>query len=213
MMTSKLKTMKNQFKKLNAVTTKQAEKEKEQLQSKLLSYGLITPGAPLDTVLGLEINDLMERRLQTILVRKNLARSVNQARQFIVHRHIIINGKKVTSPSHLVKLGEEGSISFVQTSRLADPNHPERHQEIPKGKEDKKKKDSKNAEEEIASFEEVPKNEEEILKEMAVKPSESKDDKVDEDTVKAKEEAKDDKVDENPVKDKEESKEKAEEEK
>ncbi|MBC8500609.1 MAG: 30S ribosomal protein S4 [Nanoarchaeota archaeon] len=168
---SKLNKFKDQFKTLNAQTGTQAEKEKEQLKDKLLSLGLIKTDSPLGVVLGLDTKDLMERRLQTIVFRKNLARSINQARQFIVHRHIIAGGKKVTSPSYIVKVGEENQVSFVQTSTLSDPSHPERYEEVPKGRGVKKKKEEKKKEE-------VPVDEEEIVKEIDSKKEEPKDPEV-----------------------------------
>ena len=67
----------------------------------------------LPAVLGLDIRNLMERRLQTLVYRKNLSRSVKQARQFIVHGQIIVKEKKISSPSYIVKLDEEGSIGFA----------------------------------------------------------------------------------------------------
>ncbi|MBC8494975.1 30S ribosomal protein S4 [archaeon] len=169
-LTSQLKAFKGQLKRLNALGGAQADKEKEQLRNKLLSLGLITKTDPLETVLGLETKDLMERRLQTVLCRKNLARTTTQARQFIVHRHITVAGKKVTVPSYLVKVDEEDSIAFVQSSSLADPMHPERYEEMPKEKEVKKRVPKE--EEEVAAFEEVPKDEEQLAKDLTKKEQE-----------------------------------------
>lgn len=49
---------------------------------------------------------LLERRLDNVLCRGGLATSRGQARQFITHGHIVINGKKVDLPGYLVKQGE-----------------------------------------------------------------------------------------------------------
>lgn len=175
-MDSMLKNFRNQVKRLYTMGGKQAEIEKEQIKTKLLSLGLLKSESSLDTILGLGVKDIMERRLQTILLRKNLARSMNQARQFIVHRHIIIAGKKITSPSYLVKIGEEAQISFVDSSAFADPNHPERYEEeTPMKKKEKPKEGKKPKEKEteaIAAFEEVHKTEEDIVKD--IKPKEQK---------------------------------------
>jgi len=199
---SKLNKFKDQFKTLNAQTGTQAEKEKEQLKDKLLSLGLIKTDSPLGVVLGLDTKDLMERRLQTIVLRKNLARSINQARQFIVHRHIMVGRKKVTSPSYIVKVGEENQVSFVQTSTLSDPSHPERYEEVPKGREVKKKKEEKKKEE-VAAFEEVPVDEEEIVKEIDSKKEEPKEEEVKQ-TEESKEESAPKKKKETPKSQKEE---------
>ncbi len=123
---SKLKSISSQAKKLIATRGMQGEKEKKQLLMKLQKLGLIKSGAQLDTVLSLTLKDLLERRLQTRLVRKNLAKSMKQARQFITHEHVLINSKKISAPSYLVLLDEDATISFAQSSSLANQEHPER---------------------------------------------------------------------------------------
>ena len=123
---SLLRDYKKQAKRLAALTTMQAEKEKIQLLKKLHRYGLIAETAQLSDVLSLTIKDLMERRLQTMVFKKQLARSLLQARQFIVHEHINIGERKITSPSYLVELREEPLISFAQGSALGSAEHPER---------------------------------------------------------------------------------------
>ena len=89
---------------------------------------LIKQTAQLDEVLSLKINNIMERRLQTMVFRKGLAKSVNQARQFIIHGHINVGGKSISSPSYLVRSHEEASIAFDEASSLFNQEHPERQQ-------------------------------------------------------------------------------------
>ena len=100
--------------------------EQKQLVEKLKSYNLIPADATLDQILGIQLSDLLERRLQTLVYKKGLANSMSQARQFIVHGHINIGSKKITSPSYLVTLKEEAELSFNGRSALNDENHPER---------------------------------------------------------------------------------------
>ena len=90
---------------------KRAEKEREIIDS-LVRLAVLNKGATLDDVLTLTVSDLMERRLQTVVWRKGLANTVKQARQFIVHGHIAINGKKVSVPSYLVSRDQEEMIGF-----------------------------------------------------------------------------------------------------
>lgn len=123
---SKLKVFANQAKRLIALRTVQAELEKKQLIDRVSRYGLLSAGAKLDDVLGLDVRDLLNRRLQTLVLKKGLARTPVQARQFIVHGHILVGSKKVSSPSYLVPVDEEAQISFVSSSSLANPEHPER---------------------------------------------------------------------------------------
>ena len=68
----------------------------------------------------------MERRLQTMVFRKGLARSIKQSRQFITHRHIAINNSIITAPSYIVSIAEEPLINFVARSSLISADHPER---------------------------------------------------------------------------------------
>lgn len=123
---SLLRKFKSQAKKLIALKTKQSELEKKQLTNKLVSLGLINEDAKLEDILALTSEKLFERRLQTQVLRKDLAKTVDQSRQFIVHGHILINNKKVTIPSYLVLKNEEDKIQFSPRSKLSNIEHPER---------------------------------------------------------------------------------------
>src|SRR6185312_3292411 len=52
---------------------------------------------------GENLVELLEMRLDAILVRSAIARTTAQARQMIVHRHILVDGKRVDRPSFRVK--------------------------------------------------------------------------------------------------------------
>jgi small subunit ribosomal protein S4 len=136
-MNTLLKNFTTQAKNLVTTKTLQSDKEKSQLLKKLSSLGLIKPDAKIEDVLSLTLKDVMDRRLQTIVYKKSIARSLKQARQFIVHQHISVNDRKITAPSYIVPLNEEGRIQFSQGSAFIDPNHPE-----VKIEEDRKKKDA-----------------------------------------------------------------------
>lgn len=86
------------------------EKRKKELFGKLERYGILSPKT-LDDILSLTVEDILKRRLQTILYLKGLARTPKHARQLIVHGHVSINGRKVTFPSYLVPKEEEDKIS------------------------------------------------------------------------------------------------------
>ncbi|MCX6707238.1 MAG: 30S ribosomal protein S4, partial [Candidatus Woesearchaeota archaeon] len=81
----------------------------------------------LDPILDLTLRDILERRLQTQVYKKCLARTVEQARQFIVHGHITVGGRKVTAPSYLVAAQEEMTLAFSANSTLNNIDHPERY--------------------------------------------------------------------------------------
>jgi len=90
-----------------------------ELIRKLFRMGLLeSEEATLDEVLGLSVSNILERRLQTIVYRKGLAKTIHQARQLIAHGHIAIAGRRVRSPSYLVSRDEEGLISYTPTSPL-----------------------------------------------------------------------------------------------
>ncbi len=126
---SLLKNFAAQAKNLIAVKTAQSEMERAQLFHRLEKFGLVKPGAPLDAILELTLKDILNRRLQTIVVKKGFAKSLKQARQFITHCHITIGNKLITSPSHMVTVEEDPLIGFLESSTLSKPDHPERVQE------------------------------------------------------------------------------------
>lgn len=104
----------------------EGEKMKKQLLNRLNRLGIIPETAMLDDVLDLAIEDVLERRLQSLVFQKSLSKSIHQARQLITHGHISIGGKKVTAPSYLVLRDEEAQIAYAPTSGIASPEHPMR---------------------------------------------------------------------------------------
>ncbi|MCD6411378.1 MAG: 30S ribosomal protein S4 [Thermoplasmata archaeon] len=102
------------------------KKEIKQLMDHLFRMNLLKPGSSLADVLSLTVEDILSRRLQTIVYLKGLASTPRQARQFIVHGHIAIGGRKVTIPSYMVKAEEEPEIGYAPSSPLNEENHPAR---------------------------------------------------------------------------------------
>ena len=95
------------------------EREEKALLARLRELGVLGEGATLDDVLGLTAESFLERRLQTMVYRRGLARSIYEARQLIVHGHIAVAGRRIRSPGYLVKRGEEDLISFAPGSPYA----------------------------------------------------------------------------------------------
>jgi small subunit ribosomal protein S4 len=108
---------------LSMSTSDRAELE-SQLLGRLKHLGILPETAVLDNVLDLDMESILERRLQTIVQRKGLAKTMYQARQLITHGHIAIGDRKVTSPSFLVPSKEENNILYALTSPLNNPEHP-----------------------------------------------------------------------------------------
>lgn len=94
-----------------------AQKEKT-LLNKLVKLGLLNEKQGLDDVLALSIENILNRRLQTIVFKKGLAKSIKEARQLIVHGHIIIERKKITIPSCMIPFEKEKNIDFHSSSNL-----------------------------------------------------------------------------------------------
>ncbi len=118
-----LRNFRRQARRLLARSTEQKMIEEKQLLDRLRNLNMLKQSATLDDVLALNLEDLLERRLQTLVFKEGSCNTVKQARQFVVHGHISIDGKKATAPSYLVKAGEESTIQFINKS-LADSISP-----------------------------------------------------------------------------------------
>lgn len=95
--------------------TRDKEREKVLLE-KVHRMGLVDKKGTLDDVLSLTVNDILERRLQTIVFKKGLANTPKQSRQFITHGHVTIKGKKSKYPSYLLPKELEKEVSLVKES-------------------------------------------------------------------------------------------------
>ena len=71
-------------------------------------FGMATKGK---SGTGENLLSLLERRLDNVVYRLKLSTSRTQARQIITHGHLLVNGKKVLSPSYLVAIDDEISLS------------------------------------------------------------------------------------------------------
>jgi small subunit ribosomal protein S4 len=107
---SKLRRIRRLARNLLGSHGERAEQEEEKLVGKLQKLGLLKGEADLDSVLGLTIEDILERRLQSLVHRKGLSKSPKQARQLVVHGHIRVGGRRIKSPSYLVPVEQEETI-------------------------------------------------------------------------------------------------------
>jgi len=106
---------------------KQAEVETKELLQRCAKLALLpSEGSTLNDVLLLNTEAVLQRRFQTVIYRKGLAFTPNQARQFIVHGHAAISGRKVTIPGYMVKRGEEEQIDYHTKSPISNDMHPVR---------------------------------------------------------------------------------------
>ncbi len=111
----------------------QAQKEFKELSKKLINYGMLNENsANLDSILSLTVENILDRRLETLVYMKGLANTPKQARQFIVHGHISIGNRAVSIPSYMVKKEEEPLLNYKENSPLSNELHPMRVKEAPK---------------------------------------------------------------------------------
>lgn len=108
---------------LGATEAERARVEREYL-SKLGRIGVLSESASIDDILDLEIRDLLERRLQTMVFRRGLAKTVHQARQLVSHGHITVAGRIVSVPGYIVARDEEQKLKYFEHSPLSKSDHP-----------------------------------------------------------------------------------------
>jgi small subunit ribosomal protein S4 len=99
-------------------------KMENELLARLKKMGMLDETAVLDNVLDLSIEDLLERRLQTTVFRKGLARTIFQARQLITHGHITVGNRRITVPSYIVSREDEPKVIYSPQSALTNDTHP-----------------------------------------------------------------------------------------
>jgi small subunit ribosomal protein S4 len=100
--------------------------KKDELISSLQRNGLLGPDAGIEDVLSLKVQAQLERRLQTLVYRKGLARSPKQARQLVTHGHIAIGDRRVSIPGYRVNRIEESQITYYGTSPFVADSHAEK---------------------------------------------------------------------------------------
>src|ERR671936_2290801 len=110
----------NQARALLALTTQQRQNKETQLLTFLNRLGLVNQSATLDDVLNLKIEDLLERRLQTIVMKNGQTKSPQQARQMVAHGHVSLGNRIVNIPGYLVRREEEQQI-LLHTSPSTSP--------------------------------------------------------------------------------------------
>lgn len=113
--------------------TPQIKKESDQLLGHLTHMGILPLGCTLDDVLALDIDTILNRRLQTLVYLKGFSSTPHQARQLINHGHIAIGEHKVTIPGYMVPKKEEGTIQYTMKSPLNELSHPARPKVEPMG--------------------------------------------------------------------------------
>jgi len=95
----------------------------EEFLNRLKRVGILNETDELGDILSLEIEDILERRLQTVVYRTGLANTPQQARQFIVHGHVMVDGQRhhrsVLRRRH--RRGGPGGLRREQSARGRTP--------------------------------------------------------------------------------------------
>ncbi|CAG9460797.1 unnamed protein product [Pedinophyceae sp. YPF-701] len=87
------------------------------LMRRLIRYGLLDEAhKQLDYVLSLKVEDFLDRRLQTVVFKSGLAKSVHHARVLIKQGHIRVGKQIVNVPSFMVRVESERHIDFALNS-------------------------------------------------------------------------------------------------
>lgn len=91
-------------------------KREQELVGKVNRMGLVEKTAKMEDILALKTEDLLNRRLQTVITNSGMASTAKQARQFIVHGHIAVNGVRTRFPSYIVR--REDKITMHEASSI-----------------------------------------------------------------------------------------------
>ena len=155
---TELSRVRLQARSLLALRQEERNKKEPILMQSLTKIGLVDESSTLDDVLNLQVNDLLARRLQTIVQKNLFFKTPYQARQAIVHGHVMIGDDIITIPSYVVKTEEETKIHLTPESHFnemlskpeSDLGSPETENieiqtdEQPKNEEQSVKQDSQN---------------------------------------------------------------------
>lgn len=110
---TRLSSIRKQARTLLAATEAVRLREENKLLDSLRRRGLVREGATLDDILSLTIEDMLSRRLQTMVFKKGMAVSPLHSRQLIVHGHVKVGERLITVPGYEVGGAEEGAILLV----------------------------------------------------------------------------------------------------
>ncbi len=107
------------------LSNKAGENVGKDIISRLVKYNIVSKDAKVDDLLGVTPEAILGRRLQSIVLKVGLSKTIKQSRQLITHGFISINGRKVKSPGYLVTSDEETKVGYYKPIDLsAAPQAP-----------------------------------------------------------------------------------------
>jgi len=127
---TELSRVRHQARSLLALRQEVREEKEPILMKSLARIGLVSSDATLDDVLNLNADDLLSRRFQTIVAKKFDFKSPYQARQAIIHGHVMIGDRKIDIPSYIVTVEEEGGVHFTPESKIPEMLEKSKSKEV-----------------------------------------------------------------------------------
>lgn len=96
------------------------------MEKKFSNY--VKDAATESGVTGDNLIKILEKRLDNLVYRTGFARSIRQARQMVVHGHILVNGKKIDIPSYQIEIGDQITLrDKYRKNNLFRENFLDRH--------------------------------------------------------------------------------------
>jgi small subunit ribosomal protein S4 len=129
---TQLSSVRKQARTLLAATETVRLREEKKLLDSLRRKGLVGESATLDDILSLTVEDVLARRLQSMVFKKGMALSPLHSRQLIVHGHVMVGGRVITVPGYAVGGQDEGTIALIGgTAQTQPPEKAEESQQAP----------------------------------------------------------------------------------
>ena len=155
---TELSRVRHQARSLLALGQDMRERKEPILMNSLSKIGLVDKNSTLDDVLNLQVPDLLSRRLQTFVHQKLYFKTPYQARQAVVHGHVMIGDRVVTIPSYKVKVEEESNIHLTPESNFNQTlSKPESNLGSPETENLDTKIDMKSENEDVSPKQEIQK--------------------------------------------------------
>ncbi len=116
---TELSRIRKQARELLAQPVEERLSAETKLLKSLSRKGIIGEAATLDDILGLTVENLLDRRLQSMVKNKGLAPTIHKARQIVTHGHIKVRDRVITIPGYLVMSEEEPTVRVREGSNIA----------------------------------------------------------------------------------------------
>ena len=141
---SELRSLRRQARNIFAT---QDQTQKKELLQKVQKLGLIPKDGKLEDILTLNVEDILDRRLQTAVNRRGHSDTATQARQLVTHGHVYIGDQKVTAPGYTLDKKEEKQLE-IRLPEKTNTEETKEQEEAETKEQDNEEKQEKEGEEE-----------------------------------------------------------------